>query len=488
MEYVVSNELMRELDRYMMAEIGIPGAVLMENAAGAVARAAMERPGRVVVMIGPGNNGGDGLAALRILASHGRSAVGLLLADENAFHGDALLNYQTVKKLALPLTNDLSVIREADIIIDALFGTGLSRPLSGRYLDAVLMSNAANAYRIAVDVPSGIMGSGHTAGECFRANLTVTMLHIKRCLLLTNKLDSVGRIEVARIGSAGEKYREQLEKEQLIDELFVSSLLKDRPRYSNKGSFGRALIAAGSENMPGAAVMAASAAMRAGAGLTRAFVPRAVVPAFAPVPEVMVCPDDDKPFSELLSWASAVGIGCGMGNDPARFEKLKAVLSCSKPAVIDADALNSMDDSLKALLSERHIITPHPGEMSRLTGLSVDEITSDPVAAAADFTSKYGCIVLLKGAVSVIAAPDGRIRYNASGSPGLAKGGSGDVLTGVITSLIAQGLGVFDAACAGSFLLGASAIKAFDLLKERMLAATDVISALGELTFEKKDA
>lgn len=481
MKNVVTNELMRELDRSMMNEAGIPGIVLMENAARRAAQAALDcgREGRITILIGPGNNGGDGLAILRILKMLGRDATGILLADPDEYKGDALLNYRIVQKLKLPLSTELNVIAGSAVIIDAVFGTGLDRELQGIQLEAINMANAQNAYRIAVDIPSGMNGTtGRVYGTSFKADETVTVFAVKRGLLLTPELESVGRITVAPIGLVPEDRENELEREQLIDEDFIRTLLPERKQVTNKGNYGKALIAAGSRNMPGAAVMAARACLRTGAGLTKALVPQSIVATFACIPEVMVCPDTENEIADLVNWCTAIGIGCGMGNDESRKAKLKAVLQSDRKAVIDADGLNAMDEELKQLLNENHVITPHPGEMARLTGKSVQAVVSDPVDAAAAFAGEHGCTVLLKNTVTVIAAPDGRVRYNKTGNTGLAKGGSGDVLTGIITALLAQGLAPFDAASAGAFLLGVSADKALDILKTRMLAAGDVIDAL----------
>lgn len=486
MKFVATSETMREIDRHMIEDIGIPSAVLMENAARAVTDAVLKcgSEGLCCVLIGPGNNGGDGLTVLRQLAQKGRDAVGILLADPEKFKGDALLNYSIDKKLGLALTESLDPIEKACVIVDAIFGTGLDREIKGVQLEAIRRANAAKAYRIAVDIPSGINDtSGEVHGESFRADETVTFVSLKRGHILTRELECVGRLKVADIGMTDEAHIRMLENECLIDREFVYSLLPERRLVSNKGSYGRALIIAGSEGMPGAALMAANACVRAGAGLTRALVPKCAVQAFSALPEAMVFADDQIELDEPIVWADAILIGCGIGNDPLKRTKLENVLKSDKKAVIDADALNlmSLERELLALLNENHIITPHPGEMSRLTGVSIDKILSDPVGSARSFAQRYGCTVLLKNAVSVIASSDGMLRYNRSGNPGLAKGGSGDCLAGIITALLAQKLAPFDAASSGAYLLGASADEALSLLNTRVLTATDTASALESL-------
>lgn len=483
---VSTSESMRELDRHMIEDIGIPSAVLMENAARAVTEAVLAcgRSGLCVILIGPGNNGGDGLAVLRQLAQTGRSAVGILLCDPEKFRGDALVNYNIARRLALALTDSLEPIERAEVIVDAVFGTGLDREITNPQLEAISRANAASAYRIAVDIPSGINGtSGKVLGEVFCADETVSFVAIKRGQILTSELEKVGKLRVIQIGMTDEAHRDQMEREQLIDGAFIDELLAERKRYSNKGSNGKALAVCGSEGMSGAAVMASAACIRAGAGLTRSLVPKRIVSSFAALPEAMVLSDEETDLSAQLDWANAVCIGCGIGNDPNSLIKLEKVLECGKPAVIDADALNLMarERSLLARLNAKHIVTPHPGEMARLTKSSVSEVLNDTVGFALEFAKAYGCTVLLKNAVSVIASPDGRLRYNASGNTGLAKGGSGDCLSGIITAMLAQGLSPFDAASAGAYLLGASADEALKLLKTRALCASDTVSALGSL-------
>ena len=487
MENVVTNELMRKLDRHMIEDIGIPGAVLMENAARDIADAVLrcKRQGRVVILTGPGNNGGDGFALLRILTAHSRDAVVVMLAEPGKLTGDAKLNYDVAMRLGLNVTSDLNSIKTADVIVDALFGTGLCRPIEGIFAEAIALANSANAYRIAIDVPSGINGtSGKSYGVVFRADETVTMLALKRGLIITDMPENVGRITVSRIGIVGETHKKELENEQLIDEGFVRSLLPNRRRVSNKGSYGKALVIAGSRDMPGAAVMASTACVRCGAGLTKAFIPREIIPQFACLPEAMLAVDEgDASLIKAIEWADAIGFGCGSGNDENRYAKLRRVLRCGKPAVIDADGLNAMDEETLALLNDNHILTPHPGEMSRLTGYSITEILDSPVEIAQRFAVTHGCTLVLKNAATVIASPDGRVRYNTAGNAGLAKGGSGDVLCGIITAMLAQGLEPFDAASVGCFLLGSSADAALHMLNERIVTATDA-AAFAELIID----
>ena len=480
---VATNETCRAIDRCLMTEQGIPGCILMDTAARGVADAVLNSPrkGKTAVLIGGGNNGGDGLALMRILKLKGIESIGILCCDPERLKGDALLNYRIAANMRLSMTEELSEISSAEIIVDGLFGTGLDRKIEGRAFDAIELANACSAYRIAIDIPSGMSGdTGEIFGTVFKADETVTVQCIKRGLIVTKYRECVGKITVCPIGYMDEDIETGFSKEQLIDDEFVRSCLPDRKIVSNKGNFGRTLIFAGSPGMSGAAVMASTAALRVGSGLVNAVVPDSIVQAFGIRPEIMVNADSDSDIRSNISKASAVGIGCGSGNDVKIKKKLYEVLMSRKPCVVDADAINIMDSELLSLLHENCVLTPHPGEMSRLIHTDIKSVIEHPVETAKSFSEKFGTVLLLKSAASVIAAPDGRIRYNISGNPGLAKGGSGDVLTGIISGLLAQGLTAFDAASCGAYLLGQSADTALSLLKNRALIAGDVLDSIAE--------
>ena len=480
---VATNETCRAIDRYLMTEQGIPGCILMDTAARGVADAVLNSPrkGKTAVLIGGGNNGGDGLALMRILKLKGIESIGILCCDPERLKGDALLNYRIAANMRLSMTEELSEISSAEIIVDGLFGTGLDRKIEGRAFDAIELANACSAYRIAIDIPSGMSGdTGEIFGTVFKADETVTVQCIKRGLIVTKYRECVGKLTVCPIGCMVEDIETGFSKEKLIDDEFVRSCIPDRKIVSNKGNFGRTLIFAGSPGMSGAAVMASTAALRVGSGLVNAVVPDSIAQAFGIRPEIMVNADSDSDIRSNISKASAVGIGCGSGNDVNIKKKLYEVLTSRKPCVVDADAINIMDSELLSLLHENCVLTPHPGEMSRLIHTDIKSVIEHPVETAKSFSEKFGTVLLLKSAASVIAAPDGRIRYNISGNPGLAKGGSGDVLTGIISGLLAQGLTAFDAASCGAYLLGQSADTALSLLKNRALIAGDVLDSIAE--------
>lgn len=269
----------------------------------------------------------------------------------------------------------------------------------------------------------------------------------------------------------------------------IAALLGRRRRDCNKGDNGKGLLLAGSEGFYGAAVMAAASCLRAGIGTLKVLCPGGALEAFYALPEAMVYPvgpnwaaADMALIRERLAEADCLAIGPGLGREECLPQIVRLALSTGKPAVVDADGLNALsrldDDEKAALLHESAVLTPHPGEMARLTGLSIDEIKADAAGVAVQYARRWGCTVLLKGARTAIAGPDGRLKSNETGNAGLAKGGSGDVLTGIILALLGQKLSPYGAACAGSYLLGVSAAEALSLLQERALMARDVIDAV----------
>lgn len=486
---VTNRENSRTIERELKSEFPSIENTIVEDAAftivNAVRRRSME--GKIVVLIGDGSIGAIGLAVLRLMRLAEMDAIGLLcrrndgggiIGEYDEVHS---LEYDWAKKMQLPLTIDCSIISSADVIIDAIFD---GKPMNGKYdriSEIIEHSNACSAYRIAINIPSGMdEETGAIAGTVFNANETIALHCVKRGLLLTDNREAIGELNVCRILPLTDDKLLSLTHEMLIDEGFVRSLLPNRKLVSNKGTYGRSLIVAGSNGMNGAAVMAASAALHTGSGLVNAYVPEGIVHAFDVRPEIMVNADIGMPNSlnALMHKANAIGVGCGSGKDAHICQKVMLIIESGKPCVIDADGLNNLTAEHVSKLHENCVLTPHPGEMARLIGVGIHDVLKDRVAVARDYALKNNCVLLLKSSVTVIASPSGIIRYNISGNPGLAKGGSGDVLTGIITALLAQGLKPFDAASVGAFLLGASADKALELLKNRMLTACDVIDAI----------
>lgn len=492
MKRVVNAEEMRAYEQERFADGRASSLDWMERASAGVDLLLQTRyPQKsVLVVCGGGNNGGDGFALLRLLRERGVECGGALLAEPDRLAGDARTNYLRALDSGVHFFSGLTKenLSTYDVLVDALFGTGLFRAITGAYAEAINAMNASGKPIVAVDLPSGVDATtGAVLGVAIRANETVTFEFFKRGQLLFPGRELCGEVVVHPLSSEPDEGEADV---SLIERSDIQRLLPSRPTNSNKGSNGRALLCAGSERYTGAALLCTGAALRAGAGLTTAAIPGALKPSFAALPEAMAIPvNAGKDWDEescqaaiaLLPKQNAVGIGPGVG-EGSILPLIEALLKSGMPAVLDADALNQMSRSPE-LLTKLHpnvLLTPHPVEMARLCGLSVEAILADSIETARRFANKWNCVVLLKGATTCISNGT-TVRLNTSGNPGLAKGGSGDVLTGIVTALLAQGLCAFDAASAGAFLLGASADTAMELLRERMLLARDVIDAVEQI-------
>ena len=490
---VVSAEEMRHYEQERFSDGRAISRDWMERAAEGVDRLMQARypEQRVLAVCGGGNNGGDGFALLRLLKKRGATCAGVLLTSAEKLTGDAKTNYARALDCGVRFSDALTqeLLDEYDVLVDAMFGTGLSRAVSGAFRNAIMLMNASRKPIVAVDIPSGVDAtSGNVLGYAILATETVTFQFYKRGQLLFPGRGCCGEIIVHpltdEIDESGTVF--------LFTREDASKLLPRRAADSHKGNNGRALLCVGSATLTGAALMSTAACLRAGAGLTSVATPGKVKPAFSALPEAMAIPVNDgadwdetacERAGAMLAQKNAVCIGCGVGSGNI-LPLIARVLEAKLPTVLDADALNQLAKNPETMekLYQNVILTPHPAEMARLTGKTITEILADPIEIARDYAKKWNCIVLLKGATSCIS--DGAtVRLNTSGNAGLSKGGSGDVLAGLITGLLAQGLSSFDAASCGAFLLGASADVALELLKERMLLARDVIGAI-EQTIE----
>lgn len=494
MKRVVTADEMRAYEAARFADGRAYSLTWMERAAAGVdaVLAARYAGKRALVLCGGGNNGGDGLALLRLLKNRGAAAEGVLFADPALLRGDAKTNFARAlecgAQIGFFLTDE--ALARSGVVVDALFGTGLSRPLSGAARDAAERINASGKPVVAVDIPSGVDATtGAVLGEAVRADVTVTFEFYKRGQLLFPGRARCGEVVLVPLSGEADDGRGDA---YLFEKSDAAALLPPRALDAHKGAGGRALLCVGSERLTGAALLSVGAALRAGAGLVTAAVPGALKSAFSLLPEAMavpVSPDGEwgeaasLAAAELLAGKSAVGIGCGVGTGDV-LPLLTRALESRLPLLVDADALNQLSRRPELLdrLHENVVLTPHPAEMARLTGEPIDRILADPIEIARIYAARWGCVVLLKGATTCVS--DGRtVRLNASGNPGLAKGGSGDVLSGLITAMLSQGLKPYDAASAGAYLLGASADAALELLGTRMLMARDVIEVV-EKTIE----
>lgn len=498
---------MREIDREAIERIGIPGIVLMENAAFQVSMKAAEilsqkNGRRVLVAAGYGNNGGDALAVTRHLLSMGYSVSLYMLCPPDSLKGDAAVNANILRNMgfAMELLDDSSLdsfaecCREADLVIDGLFGTGLNRDIEGTALEAVYIINRYSNCTLSIDIPSGIDGlTGRIRGGCVRADYTVTFFLPKLGMVQYPAASCLGELTVADIGIPY-ALADGLETCELTDSAMISAILPPRPEDGHKGTFGKVLVIAGSYSMPGAAILCARSAYRMGSGLVRLAVPREIVPIlaagiteaiYAPLESRgghIVCPGRDE-LEQLLDSSDAVLIGPGLScNDDTRELVHNVIDLCKKPLVLDADALNAIAPDAGALsrLKCEAVITPHPAEMARLLGSDTANVQSDRIGTAKAFAEEYGITVVLKGAGTVIAGPDGRVCINPTGNNGMATAGSGDVLAGMTVSLLGQDVPPFEAAVAAAYIHGLAGDRAAAEKGACAMTASDIQEWIGE--------
>lgn len=470
---------MRLRDRHTIETLGVPAELLMESAGRSVAGEALvlgaaERG--ALVVCGAGNNGGDGLVTARHLHLLGVAVrVGLVGAPE-ALRGDAAANLGRARAAGVPFVASDAAPRPGEVVVDAIFGTGLARAIAGAAFAAVeriLRGRRAYGCRVlAVDLPSGLSAdTGQPLGACIEADVTVTLGFPKLGLTLEPGRSLAGRIRVAHIGIA-EGPNGGRPPAVLWTRAGAAAQLPARPALGHKGSFGHVLVVAGSEGKTGAAALAAHGAGRVGAGLVTVACPaslndileekctEAMTVALPETAGRALAAAAEKRILELAAARDAVALGPGIGTDAdtvALVRALAPALAC--PLVLDADGLNAVAADPTRLKGRKHatIVTPHPGEAARLLGLQAQEINADRVGTARALADRTGAVVVLKGAATVTAAPDGRVVVNPTGGPILGTGGTGDVLTGVIAGLLAQGLDAFEAAALGAYLHGLAA-------------------------------
>ncbi|MEH6634878.1 MAG: NAD(P)H-hydrate dehydratase [Halioglobus sp.] len=487
-ENLYTAQQTRDLDRCAIDDYDIPGITLMSRAATATFRCLLDiwpNPECIQVLCGTGNNGGDGFLLADLAHKRGIGVTVLQIGDPDKITGDALLARQQALAngvVIVPLED--APLMSVGVIVDALLGTGLGGDVRGDYREAIVAINASGAPVLAVDIPSGLCAdTGKVLGAAVRADLTVTFIGLKRGLFTLDAADYTGAVQFSDLGVPPEVYSrvpadcQRLELEPLLERLPA------RPVTAHKGLYGTVLIVGGDYGMAGAAAMAAEAALRCGAGLVRvATRPEHVAALVARIPEVMplaVSSGDD--FAPLLAAADVLVVGPGLGQSPWSEHLLQLAAASGKPMLLDADGLNLLAGGslLPNLRRDNWVLTPHPGEAARLLGVSTSEIESDRFAAARALQQRYGGVVVLKGNGSLIAG-SGQLLLSDYGNPGMASGGMGDVLSGVIGSLLAQHMPLLDAAALGVCLHGAAAdIAAQD--GQRGLAATDLIPEMRAL-------
>jgi NAD(P)H-hydrate epimerase len=477
---VLDNRTMREADRHTIEDLGVPGIVLMENAATGVVEAvrqAFPDARRVLILCGPGNNGGDGLAAARHLANGGHEVQLLLFGDEDNLSPDAGTNYRLAAAFGLePILvpdHDLAPLEAAlapnrpDVIIDAMLGTGIDRPLGGRLAAVVERVASSEAPVIAVDVPTGLNGSSsELPGPVLPADLTVTFAALKRCHALPPACLQCGDVAIVEIGIPPTALEANCEL-RWVEAEDIALMLPDRPPDAHKGHFGHLLLVAGAVGRGGAVAMAANSAVVVGSGLVTMAVPEPVVPVVdTSCQEAMshplavdsyggiAAPDGLAP---ILDRITAIATGPGMGTGDGARATFEWILDhWTGPLLLDADAVNLLAGRPERLAGRTvaPVLTPHPGELARLLGSDTPEVVADRLGAAREAARRSESVVVAKGFRTIVAAPDGQAWVNPTGDAHLASGGSGDVLTGAISGLLAQRLEPVRAALIGCWLHG----------------------------------
>lgn len=488
----ISPQDMREMERAFLEGTGYPSILLMEHAAQAVVEAVKEfaAPGsRVLFVCGGGNNGGDGCAAARLWMQQGGRADVWLLKNPSQMRGDAGINACLLNACGASLNvlygDAPDIPEDCTAIVDALYGTGFSRALEGVSLSAVERINESGLPVVAVDIPSGVDGSnGHVLGEAVRADVTVAFHRAKHGHLLFPGRSCTGRLIVADIGILQDW--DGAQGIDVLEEADARQLLPLRPMDGYKGIFGHVLVVAGSENMTGAAVLCTKAVLRSGAGLVTAACPLMVKSAIqASDPCAMVQAVADGPclnadvadrLVQMAMGKKALAIGPGIGCTEGVWQAIEQLVCCDMPKVIDADAL-TLFAQYGGTVGANTVLTPHPGEMARLCGVEVKDVLASPVELTQQLAADLGACVLLKGATTVIAQGED-VCMNVTGCSAMGTGGSGDVLTGIIASLLAQGMSPMDAARVGAFYHGRAGEAAQRKVGARAVTAMDILDAL----------
>jgi len=502
---IVTAAEMRAIDRATSERFGVPSLTLMENAGAAVADYVLSHHaagGRIVVFCGKGNNGGDGFVAARRLHQHGKNIQVILLADPADLRGDAAIMFGKLPDAAVAVHSSEELKSErvrsslrADLYVDAVLGTGFKPPVSGLYADAIAIMNASQVPVVAVDIPSGADADamGPQAGTIARADAIVTFTAPRPAHVFS--LLTAGPTFVAEIGSP-EKAIVSVLQLNVITARDIGPLIGPRPAESNKGNYGHVMVVGGSLGKAGSVAMAGMAALRTGAGLSTVATPKSVLGTVAGFhPELMTepLPETDggtissgaqARINELAKGKSVLAIGPGISRDPQTAELVRALVAqLELPMVVDADGLNAFEGHADKLMGKGRtlVITPHPGEMARLAGCTIADVQTDRLGVARKFARQHELIVVLKGHRTLVVRPDGEAWVNTTGNPGMATGGTGDILTGMVAGMIAQHpKDALRAVLAAVHLHGLAGDVMRERVGEHSLVATDLLKGLPE--------
>ena len=490
---IFSAKQIKQWDHYTITHEPVRSIDLMERAAMACCNWLKQQQlsdAPFKIFCGKGNNGGDGLAIARLLHESGWKISVYILDSANKGSEDFEINFIRLKSIFpdihfITTSSDFPDWGKDDIIIDALFGTGLNKPVEGIASSLIAYINGNSNQVISIDLPSGLfVDSSSIKNEIIKATDTLTFQCTKLCFLVAENGPYIGKVTILPIGLSEEFYEQQKNAFELVDLALIKNIYRPREAFSHKGTFGFACIIAGSKGMMGAAVLATRACLKSGAGKVVCITPEAGYTIIQnSAPEAMVIISGNKIIKEIPSLESndSIGIGPGIGEHRSHRKLLSALFAENqKPMVIDADALNviSGSDKLLRLIPPNSIITPHLKEFHRMFGESGNEF--ERMKMALQKSKEHGIYIVLKGHYTLITTPDMKGYFNSTGNPGMATGGSGDVLTGIITGLLAQGYPALEASLLGVYLHGLSGDIAADIMSQEAMLAGDIIWYLGE--------
>lgn len=487
---VYTGKMIRSLDRSAIEDHHMPSAVLMERAALETVRIIKDKykdAHHILSVAGPGNNGGDAVACARILKTMGFETAILKALPEKELSYECERQMEIAKSYDIPFIDDEELITGYDVIIDGIFGTGLKRPVEGRAGELIQKINNSNIPVVSLDIPSGISSdNGSILGYAIDADVTVTFGFLKDGIVLEPGRTKSGRVYCVDVGISDDG---QKSNRFILEDIDIERMMPSRISDSNKGTYGKALIIAGSSDYAGAAYFAARAALLSGAGLVYILTDESNRNLLLTrLPEAIVITYSGRITDERLDKAMAgkdsIVLGPGLSRNSNAEHIVKYVVSHSSvPTVIDADALNIISDETEILMRPHvgMVLTPHIGEMARLVKKTMAYVKSEMTSIAESFSRDYQVDVVLKSAVSVISIPQGHTYYNVTGNDGLSTGGTGDILSGIIGGLMAQRMRPGDAAAAASYLLGKAGEKASEGISKRSVTASSVLDALPEI-------
>ena len=508
---IAGRKIVRNIDEKTIKEYGIPGLIMMENAGRAVSDVILDNHpqiNNISVFCGGGNNGGDGFVIARHLISAGKNVTTYILKNPSGYKGDAKTNFESLRKISKnikKISSTFSNYKKSDLIVDAIFGTGLSKTVKGAPAKIIEKINSLRTPKISVDIPSGLdSDSGRPLGIALKADATVTFILPKKGLVIYPGVEYTGKLFIADI-TTPKKLEENINSE-LITFQTCKKMLKGRFGDSHKGTYGHTLIIAGSSGKTGAASLCAHSAVRSGSGLVTIGAPKSVIKSIEekivePMSEELndsgrgyLSSESINDALKIMKSKTSIAIGPGISTNKTTEKFLVSLLEKIKvPVVLDADAINIIA-GIKSILKKIKpavILTPHPGEMARLANKSTKEIQENRINHASGFAVKHKCFVVLKGARSVVATPGGEVYINPTGNPGMSTGGMGDVLAGVIAGLLSQKYSPAEACILGTFAHGLSGDIVTSKIGKSGITATDVANsiptALKEINLNEKE-